>query len=101
MPDLALSRRLTIDYREDDGAAARALSLVALILRHPLRCLVDLSSGHETPLLALAPAVRRLERDAGARVQPLGGADTHLVARRVARLAGRSVDPPAGERHHL
>jgi hypothetical protein len=94
VPDLRVSRRLAVDYREDDGAATRALSLIALALRHPLRCTADLARRcpGAAPLSALAPAVRRLEGDGGARVQALGGPETHAAARRIARLAGRPLE---------
>jgi hypothetical protein len=84
-----------IDYREDDGVAARALALVRLTARHPVRSLADvLGDGEGGPsLLALAPAALRLERDPGARVHPLGGSKAQSTARRLARLAGRALDP--------
>ena len=94
----ALGRRaaqgLTIDYREDDGAGARALALTRLFVRHPLRCVRDLYGrrpGAPT-LAALAPAVARLVRDGDARVHPLGGEDARAVAARLARLAGRRLE---------
>jgi len=87
-------RGLTIDYREDDGAAARALASARLLTRHPLRSARDLvtrrSGGPRLP--AIAPAVVRLLRDGDARVHPLGGEDARAVARRVARLAGRRLE---------
>jgi hypothetical protein len=94
----ALGRRaalgLTIDYREDDGAGARALALARLLARHPLRCASDLigrRAGSPT-LAALAPAVVRLVRDGDARVHPLGGEDARAAAGRLARLAGRRLE---------
>lgn len=83
---------LRIDYREDDGLAERLSALARLIARHPLRALRDqrLRRPGETTLAALAPAVKRLERDPGARVQPLGGGEAPALARRLAALAGRS-----------
>jgi Glycosyl transferase family group 2 len=88
------ARKLTIDYREDDGAAARAVSLVRLLNRHPLRCLVDIRrrSAGSPRLPALAPAVARLRRDGDARVHALGGVDARAVAARLAVLAGRELD---------
>ncbi len=93
-PDPELAGALGIDYREDDGIAARAAALVALFVRHPLRCAGDVLSRRpgEPPLSALAPAVRRLARDGQARVHPLGGSETRVTARRIARLAGRPLD---------
>ncbi len=93
-PDPELAGALQIDYREDDGIAERAVALVALFARHPLRCVGDVLSRRdgEPPLSALAPAVRRLKRDPRARVHVLGGSDTHVTARRIARLAGRPLD---------
>jgi GT2 family glycosyltransferase len=94
----ALGRRaaqgLTIDYREDDGAGARALAVARLLVRHPLRCARDLIGrrpGAPT-LSALAPAVVRLVRDGDARVHPLGGEDARAAAARLARLAGRRLE---------
>ena len=94
----ALGRRaaqgLTIDYREDDGAGARASALARLLVRHPLRCARDLIGrrpGAPT-LSALAPAVVRLVRDGDARVHPLGGEDARAAAARLARLAGRGLE---------
>ncbi len=46
----------------------------------------------QPPLVALAPAVRRLRRSPGARVQPVGGADVQAAARRLAALAGLAID---------
>ena len=96
LPDMELSRTLPIDYREDDGFAARAAAVCALALRHPVRSAVDVlrRGPGEPPLSALAPAVRRLQREPQARLQPLGGARTHVLARRIARLAGRRLDEP-------
>ena len=93
-PDLELARRVEVDYLEDDGGAARIAAALALGLRHPLRCWLDLVGRREgvPPLRSLAPAVRRLDRDRGARVQPLGGRDSQAVAERLARLAGRPLD---------
>jgi hypothetical protein len=88
---------LTIDYREDDGAADRALALTALLVRHPFRCVRDLASrvgrgGEDPGLAAISPAVRRLQRDDGARVHPLGGSAARAVALRMGRLAGRRLE---------
>lgn len=97
-PDLQVSRELDIHYREDAGAAARAVALAALIVRHPIRCALDLlrHDPGDPNLAALAPAVRRLERDAGAQLLALGGGRTRMTAQRLARLAGRRVgEPPA------
>jgi hypothetical protein len=85
---------LTIDYREDDGAGARALALIRLVARHPLRGARDLVGrrpGAPT-LAALAPAVVRLAHDGEARVHPLGGEDARAVAARLTRLAGRRLE---------
>lgn len=88
------ARGLTIDYREDDGAGARALALIRLLVRHPLRCARDLVGRRPGApgLAAIAPAVRRLVRDGDARVHPLGGEDTRALAARLARLAGRRLE---------
>ncbi len=88
------ARGLTIDYREDDGDAARILALGRLVARHPLRCARDLlrRGVGGPPLVAIAPAVARLAQEPGARVHPLGGAEPRAVAGRLARLAGRPLE---------
>ena len=93
-PDLELAGALHIDYREDDGIAARAVAVIALIVRHPARSVADVLSRRagEPSLSALAPSVRRLARDGRARVHVLGGSETRVTARRIARLAGRPLD---------
>jgi hypothetical protein len=87
------ARGLTVDYREDDGAAARLTGTARLVARHPLRSARDLvGRGKGAPgLTAIAPAVIRLRHDPGARVHPLGGAEPRAVAVRMARLAGRRL----------
>jgi GT2 family glycosyltransferase len=93
-----VARELEIDYREDEGAAARMLSLVKLVARHPVRCVIDAvrrRSG-EPSLAALAPAAIRLEREAGARVHALGGEEAQATARRLASLTRRRLE--SGER---
>jgi GT2 family glycosyltransferase len=88
------ARGLRIDYREDDGALLRAAALFQLLVRHPVRTLLDLvqRAPSDPGLSALAPAVRRLERDRDARVHALGTEQARTVARRVAALAGRPLD---------
>jgi hypothetical protein len=90
------TRTLRIDYREDEGAAARAGALLMLVALHPLRSALDLArrSSGDPPLLALAPAVRRLEHDPRARVHALGGDEPQRTARRLAALAGRGLQEP-------
>jgi hypothetical protein len=92
-PEAVAAEALTVNYREDDGAALRAWALAWLLLRHPLRCLLDVlrRKPDDPPLRALAPAVRRLERDPRARVHALGRDHAHAVARRLAALAGRPL----------
>jgi hypothetical protein len=98
VPDAELSREIRIDYREDDGIAARAGALVALLARHPVRSGGDvvIRRRGEPKLSALAPAARRLERDTNARVHVVGGEEVRATARRLARLAGRPFDEPRG-----
>jgi hypothetical protein len=93
-PDAAVAGALRIDYREDDGIAARAGALIALTARHPLRAAADLvaRAPGEPKLSAPAPAALRLKRDRPARVQALGGDEARATARRLARLAGRPLD---------
>jgi len=102
-PDLvavATGPELSVDYREDDGVAARLAALVVLSARHPLRCAADLVRRRpgEPDLTALAPAARRLTRDDGARVQALGGEEAGAGARRLAALAGRCLEVLGGDR---
>ena len=93
-PDVEVAGALHIDYREDDGIAARVVTLIVLLARHPLRVAGDVLGRRagEPSLSALAPAVRRLARDGRARVHALGASDTRVTARRIARLAGRPLD---------
>jgi GT2 family glycosyltransferase len=93
--DGATMRALSVDYREDDGVAVRAVAAARLMVRHPWRCALDVvrRGSREPKLASLAPAVLRLERDQGARVHPLGGEHAHAAARRLAALAGRRLDP--------
>jgi hypothetical protein len=92
-PDIMAPGQLTINYREDDGAALRTWALIALVVRHPLRCALDAIRRRpgDPALSALAPAVRRLEQDPQARVHALGRNQARAVARRLARLAGRAL----------
>ena len=92
--DQELAGSLTVRYREDDGIGIRALSLLRLAVRHPLRCLLDVGRGiaGEPSLSALAPAAMRLARDPEARLQALGGAGAQALARRLAALTGRRLD---------
>jgi hypothetical protein len=94
--DGGLARGLEVDYREDDGIAARIGALLALVVRHPLRATGDLLARRpgEPGLSNLAPAVLRLQRDRSARVHALGGDEVRATARRLARLAGRPLDEP-------
>jgi hypothetical protein len=88
-PDRVATTALRIDYREDDGIAARTRAFVALLARHPVRCARDVlrRSPGEPSLSALAPAVRRLRQDPGARVQPIGHGEADSTARRLKALA--------------
>ncbi len=89
------SRALRIDYREDDGAAARAIAIARLALRHPLRMIRAARSG-EPGIAELAPAAVRLAREPAARLQALGGGEAERIAAALARLSGRPSD---GGRH--
>jgi GT2 family glycosyltransferase len=91
-----VARSITIDYREDDGAAARAGALIRVLVRHPLRSARDAlgRDAGQPRLSALAPAVVRLTRDGDARVHSLGGGEAASVARRLAVLAGRPLQDP-------
>jgi hypothetical protein len=94
MVDIEAARALVLNYREDDGTAARAAAFARLVARHPLRCAIDAvrRRPEEPTLPALAPAVLRLARDRGARVHALGGDEVQATARRLAALAGRRLD---------
>lgn len=95
--DPSAGRALHVDYREDDGAATRAITALSLAIRHPLRAVMDRVTREpgEPSLAALAPAAARLRADPAARVRALGGFGTAAVARRLAALAGRELE---GER---
>jgi GT2 family glycosyltransferase len=95
-PELLDTRGLQVDYREDDGVAARLGALLVLLVRHPLRVAGDLLARRpgEPGLSTLAPAVLRLQRDRSARVHALGADEVRTTARRLARLAGRPLDEP-------
>jgi len=86
---------LEIDYREDDGAAARGRAVALLIARHPWRAGRDLLGRPPVapPLRALAPAAMRLEHDPDARLHALGG-ESLPTARRLAQLTGRPLHDP-------
>ena len=94
VPDQSAARLLDVRYLEDDGAAARVAAVLALALRHPVLVASDLLSADSSRLStwALAPAVRRLAGDPGARVHPLGGPAAQTTARRIAHLAGRRLE---------
>jgi hypothetical protein len=91
--DPGVVSELSVEYREDDGAAARAVAFVRLLVRHPLRSARDVAirGRGEESLAALAPVVLRLRRDPHARVQALGGDGARRAAQRVAALAGRAL----------
>jgi GT2 family glycosyltransferase len=91
----AAARELAIDYREDEGSAARAIALARLLTRHPVRAGRELSRDRGG-LLELAPAAVRLERDAGARLQALGGEEARRITRRLAMLSGRGMADEGG-----
>jgi GT2 family glycosyltransferase len=98
--DSAAARDLAIAFREDDGAGARVIALIALALRHPLRCLRDIARRRagEPSLAALAPAARRLAAEPGARVLALGPGRARSSAQRLAALAGRVLEEAPRER---
>lgn len=85
------ARGLRIQYREDDGLAERLAAFLRLCATRPLRCLRDELGRRagEPSLMALAPAVTRLQREPEARLQPLGGGEAPELARRLGALAGR------------
>jgi hypothetical protein len=96
--DVDVARELRIDYREDDGAAARWSALVRLAVKHPIRLLrmrlrARSSRGGDSGggIVALAPAALRLDHDPHARVHALGGGAARDSARRLAELTGRSL----------
>jgi Glycosyl transferase family group 2 len=95
-PWVEVSRELEIAYREDDGLASRAVAVLRLGVRHPLRCGLDVvrRGPGEPALAALAPAAVRLVRQRGARVHPLGGEEVKATAQRLAALAGRGLAEP-------
>lgn len=94
-PWLEVAHELQIHYREDDGAAARTVAMVRVLVHHPWRAVRDRRRRGAGPSLrALAPAAIRLSRSRAARVHALGGDDVQLTAQRLAALTGRSVERP-------
>jgi GT2 family glycosyltransferase len=93
-PDVAVGRRVRVDYLEDDGQLARLGALATVALRHPVRTTRDLllRSPGALPLHVLAPAVRRLERDRQARLHCLGAGRGRDLAERLGRLVGRPLE---------
>jgi GT2 family glycosyltransferase len=87
------AHNLRIHYREDDGLAQRLMAFIRLCVCHPLRCVRDRRRRHRAgaSLMALAPAVTRLQQEPDARVQPLGGGEAQELARRLRALAGRQA----------
>jgi GT2 family glycosyltransferase len=94
VPERGAGQGVVVDYAEDDGVAARWAAAGAFALRHPLRSAFDLlhRPPGAMPLRVLAPAVRRLGRDRGARIHTLGGGHDQAAAERLARLAGRTLE---------
>jgi GT2 family glycosyltransferase len=101
--DLRSARGIPVDYREDDGVAARAAALARLVARRPGRFLETLGGTatdtvalppRPPSLASLAPAALRLMRDPGARVKA-ADAESAATARRLATLAGAPYEPPA------
>ena len=88
------ARALTVDYREDDGVAARMTAMVAVAVRHPLRCLRDLGgrTAGDPGLGALAPSVKRLGANGPVRLHPLGGERAQRTAARLAALSGQALE---------
>jgi GT2 family glycosyltransferase len=93
-PERQRGRGAPVDYLEDDGVAARWAAASAFAVRHPLRSAFDLlhRPPGSVPLRVLAPAVRRLGRNPGARIHTLGRSYDHAAAQRLARLAGRTLE---------
>ena len=97
--DAVAARGLIVDYREDDGAAARALALGRLCLGHPLRCARDAAGRLGGPGATPPPWPRsRPPSSASDRIprrgsRPLGGPAARAVAAGLARLAGRGLAP--------
>jgi GT2 family glycosyltransferase len=89
------ARALTVDYREDDGVAARLAALATLVARHPYRCRRDLAQRlpGDPGLAAIAPAVKRLGANGPVRLHPLGGERAQRTAARLAALSGRPLEP--------
>ncbi|MDQ6775316.1 MAG: hypothetical protein M3071_03635, partial [Actinomycetota bacterium] len=98
--DPRAARDIPVSYREDDGTVDRAWALAQLAIRHPVRTARSLvekrnpQARFSTSLSALAPAALRLARDPGARVRALDPPDAHPTARRLAALAGATLEEP-------
>jgi glycosyltransferase involved in cell wall biosynthesis len=84
-----------LDYLEDDPPARALADLLALVLRHPLRCLADARARRRWrreeeawPLRALAPAARRLAAGGERHIHVHFAGLAALHAMRIARIAG-------------
>lgn len=89
------ARALRINYREDDGAAARIVAMARLAVRHPVHTWRAVHCG-EPGLAALAPAAIRLARDRGVRLQALGAGEAERTASALALLSGRRLGDGGG-----
>jgi GT2 family glycosyltransferase len=94
IPDLEAARGASIRYVEDEGATSRIAAGLRLALCHPVRVVEDVirRGPREPTVWDLAPAVRRLQGEPQVRVHPLGGRTAEAVARRLAHLAGRTLE---------
>jgi glycosyltransferase involved in cell wall biosynthesis len=86
---------LDVAYREDDAYGRKLVDLIRLCLRHPVGCLRDLVErrrwANEEPvgrLAALAPTVRRLERERVRHLHVHFAVGAALDTMRIARLIG-------------
>jgi glycosyltransferase involved in cell wall biosynthesis/GT2 family glycosyltransferase len=91
------ARELEVNWLEDEGTIERAVAMVRLALRHPLRCAADmrarrrLDPDERMPLRALAPAARRTERRRDVHVHVHFAALAAASWLRIGRLAGVPV----------
>jgi hypothetical protein len=89
------AQRLTVDYREDDGALERIGALIAYAARHPVRTGADVARRRADggpSLLALAPAIERIhDEPRTTTLHALGGEQARRTAQRLAALTGREL----------
>ena len=96
-PVTGAARGIDVRYLEDENVGARALALLWVVARHPLRALRDLADRRDfdpaerMPLSAIAPMARRLSRGRERHVHVHFAALAAVNALRAGAIAGVPV----------